>query len=37
MDEAFETNSIKRGGKILLRQLKKLLKILAISENVFQQ
>ena len=37
LDEAFETNSIKRGGKILLRQLKKLLKILAISENVFQQ
>jgi len=37
LDEAFETNPIKRGGKIPLRQLKKLLKILAISENVFQQ
>ena len=37
LDEAFETNPIKRGGKIPLRQLKKLLEILAISENVFQQ
>ena len=37
MDEAFEMNPIKRGGKIPLRQLKKLLEILAISENVFQQ
>ena len=37
MDEAFKTNPIKRGGKIPLRQLKKLLKILTTSENVFQQ
>jgi len=37
LDEVFETNPIKKGGKIPLRQLKKLLKILAISENVFQQ
>ena len=37
MEEAFETNSIKRGGKIPLRQLKKLFETLAISEDVFQQ
>ena len=37
LDKAFETNPIKRRGKIPLRQLKKLLEILAISENVFQQ
>ena len=37
LDKAFKTNPIKRGGKIPLRQLKKSLKILAISENVFQQ
>ena len=37
LDEAFETNPIKRGGKIPLRQLKKLFEILAISEDVFQQ
>ena len=30
-------NPIKRRGKIPLRQLKKLLEILAITENVFQQ
>ena len=37
LDKAFKMNPIKRGGKIPLRQLKKSLKILAISENVFQQ
>ena len=37
LDKAFKMNPINRGGKIPLRQLKKLLKILAISENVFQQ
>ena len=37
MDEAFKMNPIKRGDKIPLRQLKKLLGILAITENVFQQ
>jgi len=37
LDKAFETNPIKRGGKIPLRQLKKLFETRAISEDVFQQ